>query len=101
VASVSPKKRDTLAIIERKKAMDAKVEVPSTYLTTEELALRIKYDARTIRDQLKDSVLLEGVHYIRPFGRRKILWIWEAIQRDMQKMSHPVIPMANGGIYRG
>ena len=81
--------------------MDAKVEVPSTYLTTEELALRIKYDARTIRDQLKDSVLLEGVHYIRPFGRRKILWIWEAIQRDMQKMSHPVIPMANGGIYRG
>ena len=26
------------------------------YLTTEELALRIKYDPRTIRERLKDSV---------------------------------------------
>lgn len=54
-----------------------------TYLTTEELAARIKYDARTIRNQLKDSVLLEGVHYIRPFGGRKILYIWEKIESDM------------------
>lgn len=36
-----------------------------TYLTTQELAQRIRYDARTIRNQLKDSVLHEGVHYIR------------------------------------
>ena len=48
----------------------------STYLTTAELSERIKYDARTIRDRLKDSVLLEGVHYFRPFGGRKILYIW-------------------------
>lgn len=33
-----------------------------TYLTTQELSHRIKYDKRTIRNQLKDSVLLEGVH---------------------------------------
>lgn len=46
-----------------------------TYLTTEELAQRIKYDARTIRDRLKDPVLLEGIHYIRPFGGRKILYL--------------------------
>jgi hypothetical protein len=44
-----------------------------TYLTTDELSERIKYDARTIRERLKDSVLLEGVHYIRPFGGRKIV----------------------------
>ncbi|EQD43499.1 hypothetical protein B2A_09872, partial [mine drainage metagenome] len=31
-----------------------------TYLTTEELAARIKYDPRTIRERLKDSVLLEN-----------------------------------------
>jgi hypothetical protein len=55
----------------------------STYLTTEELSARIKYDVRTIRERLKDSVLLEGVHYIRPFGGRKILFLWEAITRDM------------------
>lgn len=54
-----------------------------TYLTTEELAGLIKYDARTIRESLKDSVLIEGVHYIRPFGGRKILYLWERIEHDM------------------
>lgn len=54
-----------------------------TYLTTDELASRIKYDARTIRERLKDSVLLEGVHYIRPFGGRKILFLWEKVEEDM------------------
>lgn len=70
-----------------------------TYLTTEELAVRIKYDPRTIRDRLKDSVLLEGTHYFRPFGGRKILYIWESIERDMKlNASHIGIPMANGDI---
>ena len=49
----------------------------NTYLTTEQLSERIHYDPRTIRNQLKDSVLLEGVHYVRPFGRRKLLFVWE------------------------
>lgn len=96
----------------------------SAYLTTEELARLIKYDARTIRNRLKDSVLLEGVHYIRPFGRRKILFIRAAIERDIGSYSlggsgdgspgktparttskqsglgvdGPGIPMATGGI---
>jgi hypothetical protein len=75
-----------------------------TYLTTDELAARIKYDVRTIRERLMDSVLLEGVHYFRPFGGRKILYIWEVIQRDMQAMvtCRPTgmvgIPMANGSV---
>ena len=54
-----------------------------TYLTTEELSSRIKYDTRTIRNCLKDSVLFEGVHYIRPFGGRKILIIWEQVEASM------------------
>jgi DeoR/GlpR family transcriptional regulator of sugar metabolism len=58
-----------------------------TYLTTEELSERIKYNARTIRNDLKDNVLLEGRHYIRPFGQRKILFIWESIEEDMHKAS--------------
>ena len=77
----------------------------STYLTTEDLSERIKYDPRTIRNQLKDSVLLEGVHYFRPFGGRKILYIWETIERDMRMtapdaVSQP-IPMAGGGVCNG
>lgn len=82
-----------------------------TYLTTDELATRIHYDARTIRTRLKDAVLLEGVHYIRPFGGRKLLFIWETIQRDIGKfssdraptyaMAGTGIPMANGGMVHG
>jgi len=78
-----------------------------TYLTTEELSTKIKYDARTIRERLKDSVLLEGVHYLRPFGGRKILYVWETIERDMKLASvqHPIgmgaIPMANGAVVHG
>lgn len=65
-----------------------------TYLTTQELAARIKYDVRTIRNQLKDSVLLEGIHYIRPFGGRKILYIWEQIEKDMRNTFDGVGMMA-------
>jgi len=43
------------------------------------------------------------VHYIRPFGGRKILYIWEKIEADMGA-GNPLafaIPMANGGICHG
>jgi len=75
----------------------------TTYLTTEELSARIKYDAKTIRNSLKDSVLLEGRHYIRPFGGRKILFVWESIEEDMVRASYDAvsIPMANGGMIHG
>jgi len=78
--------------------------VSLTYLTTDELSLRIKYNARSIREILKDSVLIEGTHYIRPFGRRKILYIWEAIERDMAIVSEQqslAIPMASGNVCHG
>lgn len=73
-----------------------------TYLTTEGLAERIHYDKRTIRERMKDSVLIEGVHYFRPFGGRKILYIWEAIERDMRVAGSSLcIPMANGEVCYG
>ncbi len=80
------------------------VKESPTYLTTEELSIRIKYDSRTIRDRLKDSVLLEGRHYIRPFGGRKTLYIWENVERDMGMHSRGEacgIPLANGGTING
>ena len=83
---------------------DLSTQHERTYLTTDELSARIKYDVRTIRERLKDSVLIEGVHYFRPFGGRKILYVWQTIQKDMQTGSqlNPVgmsgIPMANGGM---
>lgn len=75
-----------------------------TFLTTEELSQKIKYDARTIRNRLKDSVLFEGVHYVRPFGGRKILYLWEKIEEDLFKFSRENafdIPMVNGGVCNG
>ena len=61
----------------------------STYLTARELAERIKYKPNVINNMLKDSVLLEGIHYFRPFGGRKILFIWEKIETDMVAVSSP------------
>ncbi|KZZ13464.1 hypothetical protein A3750_17155 [Oleiphilus sp. HI0079] len=76
----------------------------NTYLTTEELSERIKYDSRTIRNQLKDSVLIEGIHYFRPFQGRKILYIWERVEERMLQTAEQsafAIPMANGGVAHG
>jgi hypothetical protein len=79
------------------------MKTDQTFLTTAELSKLIKYDSRTIRERLKDSVLLEGIHYIRPFGGRKILYIWEAIQKDIGKKTIDTfaVPMANGGLAHG
>lgn len=73
------------------------------YITTSELSELIKYTTRTINEKLKDSVLIEGIHYVRPFGRRKVLYNWTAIQKDMKRFSQDAmaIPMSNGGIARG
>ena len=70
-------------------------KMSATYLTTDELAERIKYEARTIRDSLKDNVLFEGIHYFRPFGGRKVLYIWEAIEKDM--MVHSSVGSSSKG----
>lgn len=78
--------------------------MPKTYLTTEELSSRIKYEPRYIRETLKDAHFIEGIHYIRPFGGRRILYIWEAIEDFMSQASAeavPVIPMGKGRVCNG
>jgi hypothetical protein len=75
-----------------------------TYLTTEQLAEKLCYDPRYIRTSLKDVVFLEGIHYIRFFGRRRVYYIWETIERDMVKASTRnglTIPMAGGKVCHG
>jgi len=42
----------------------------ATFLTTDQLAARIQYDPRTIRDQLIDSVLIEGTS-ASGYGKKK------------------------------
>lgn len=71
-----------------------------TLITTEELGERIRYTPRYIRRHLVDYKLLEGVHYTRPFGGKKILFVWERIQDELNIGLSP-IPMAAGGVFHG
>lgn len=63
------------------------------YLTAGELSERIKYDVRYIRERLKDKVFVKGIHYLRPFGGRKILFIWDEIEKIMDMPSEDKNPM--------
>ena len=69
----------------------------SEYLTTKELSKRIHYSVGYINQHLKNTVFLEGTHYIKPLG--KTLFIWEVIEQELLELaSDPalMIPMANG-----
>ena len=75
-----------------------------TLMSSKELASRIKFSAGYINNTLKDSIFLEGTHYIRPFGGRKIFYIWEAIEHELYSPSvrpTQLIPMANGRVCHG
>lgn len=77
----------------------------STYITVNQLAERLHYNPRYINQALKDKVLFEGTHYIRPFGGRRVLYIWEAIEEELMRFSKEEtsvsIPMSNGGVCYG
>jgi len=76
-----------------------------TYLTAQQLGERLNYNTRYVNNVLRTECFTEGRHYIRPFGRRRILYIWEAIEEDMfdtaSVESAVGIPMANGGVCHG
>ena len=75
-----------------------------TLLTASQLAERINFSSTYINHALKDTIFLQGQHYIRPFGGRKIFYIWEEIEKEVCKTTvRPMmaIPMAKEGICRG
>ena len=75
-----------------------------TLLTTKELACRIKFSSSYINAGLRDTVFIEGLHYIRPFNGKKILYLWEAVEAELYSATSrksQIIPMARGGICHG
>ena len=74
-----------------------------TYITPDDLAQRLNYKRETIMRTKLDTVLLESVHYVRPFGGKRVLFIWENIEKDLLAggLSNTAIPMANGGFCHG
>ncbi|WP_207064090.1 hypothetical protein [Motiliproteus sp. SC1-56] len=78
----------------------------SNYLTAAELSERIKFNPKYISQVLRDTVFIEGTHYVRPFGGRKILYLWDAVEAEILKPETrdeggELIPMARGGVCHG
>lgn len=76
----------------------------NTFLTSDELAKRIKFNKRYINEKLKDHCLVEGTHYVRPFGGRKILYLWENIAHDIEHglldtSGIGPVPLTKGAVY--
>lgn len=69
------------------------------YLTAVELSERIKYDVRYIREHLKDKVFVEGIHYMRPFGGRKILFIWSEMLFRVYSKFIPKLTRQDGSAF--
>ena len=75
-----------------------------TYISLEELSLRTTYSMATLSRGHLTRNMIEGVHFVRPLGGKKKLYVWDAIERDMFNMgsqSMEAIPMANGGKCHG
>ena len=72
-----------------------------TYIDVNELAARLSYDPHYITNRLRPERLTEGRHFVWPFGGRKVLYIWEAIEEDMLQAAGASTPMTHGGISNG
>jgi len=74
------------------------------YISLEELALRTTYSKTTLSRGHITRNMIEGVHFVRPLGGKKKLYLWDAIERDMFNTTlddMEEIPMANGGKCHG
>lgn len=69
------------------------------YITVEELAELTHYSKNSILRGHISRNLIEGIHYVRPFGGKRKLFIWENIEKDMlEGMAASItIPMSKGG----
>lgn len=74
-----------------------------TFLSPEMLSERIPYSTRHIREYLKDRIFIEGYHYVRAPGGRRIMFIWERVEEALGT-AHTLdmrIPLAAGGFVNG
>lgn len=74
-----------------------------TYLTSAMLAERLNYSTRHVREYVTKHSLIEGYHYVRAPGGRKLLYIWERIEETLGQTDTdlPRIPLASGGFVHG
>ena len=102
--SLQEQQTDALMFPQRTNKTFQEAFMKQTLLNAKELSQRIKFSAAYINHRLKDNVFFEGVHYIKPFGGRKVFYIWEEIERELFRKTEPnrlVVPMARGGVCHG
>ena len=72
------------------------------YLTAKELAQELGFSPNYI-NRLKEQFFIEGVHFIRPFGRN-IRYVWPEVKKEINRRTRPtndLIPMKRGGYCHG
>lgn len=72
--------RDYQAVVQAR--VNNSIRDEYVYLTTEEIAERLRYDVRSLRESVAKN-LCEGIHWVRAPGGRRKLFIWNNIERDM------------------
>lgn len=65
------------------------------YLSTKELAMRIPYAEKTIRNLVASGELVEGNHYFRRHHGRRLIFSWVAMHEWVERNGSSVV---NGGI---
>lgn len=60
------------------------------YLTTKELSSRIKMTPGSIRNLVWNKTLQEGVHYVKPTGR-KLLFVWSNCQTWLHGSTQAIV----------
>jgi len=60
------------------------------YITTAEVARRLKWSARTMRAKIAGGVFREGQHFFQPAGCQP-RWKWEAVVAWLEGKERPVI----------
>ncbi len=66
-----------------------------TYLSPARVAERLGFSTRYFRNVVMRERLVEGVHYCRPFGGRKIVLVWEEVEAELMR---DLPGMRNGGL---
>ncbi len=77
--------------------------VSFTYLSPEMMSERLPYSTRHIREYLKDRIFVEGYHYVRTPGGRRLLFIWERCEEVLSGDAAAAdrIPLTAGGFVNG
>jgi excisionase family DNA binding protein len=77
--------RSTLASPKHEHAADETVRhgIEPEYLTTREVAERLRWSVRTVRSKIGAGILRKGEHFFEPEGSQR-RWKWSAVSRWLE-----------------